>query len=137
MRWSLRTLADALAYAGVLTALVALPGAAVGLAFRGDLVAAKRLLFLVGFALLAYGSFQLRPSPPSSGQADPAGRRGSDPTARDEPRGIQALVGRALPATVRPAPADRLPIHAKLVVAALAMLLASLLLEVAFGVGAG
>lgn len=134
MRWSRRTAADALAYATVLTAAVALPGAVVGLAFRGDLVAAKRLLFLVGFALLAYGSVQLRPSPPTGGEG---GRHGSDSSGRYEPRGIQALVGRALPGPIRPAPAERFPVHAKLVLAGLAMLLASLLLEVAAGVGTG
>lgn len=127
-RVRIRQAVDALAYAAVLTGAVAVVGAAVGLAFRGNLIAAKRLLFLVGFGLIGYAAFRLRPR--SRWRRDSTRKNGGRP-----PRGLQAVVARALPATVRPPTARRLSAETKLLVAGAVMLLVSMLAEVALGVG--
>lgn len=125
-----RQAVDALAYAAVLTVPVAAIGAALGLAFRGNLIAAKRLLFLVGFGLVGYAAFRLRPR---SSRERGAVREGD---GRSRPRGLQSAVSRALPSAVRPPPERRLSAAAKLFVAGTVMLLVSLLAEAALGVGA-
>lgn len=120
---------DALAYAAVLAGSVAAVGTALGLAFRGNLIAAKRLLFLAGFGLVGYAAFRLRPRSPW--KRDGARESGG----RSRPRGLQATVARALPAAVRPPPDRRLSAAAKLFVAGATMLLGSLFAEVVLGVG--
>lgn len=127
-RVRVRQAVDALAYAAVLTGAVAAVGAAVGLAFRGNLVAAKRLLFLVGFGLIGYAAFRLRSR--SRWRRDSTRKNGGRP-----PRGLQAVVARTLPSAVRPPPDRRLSASTKLFVAGAAMLLVSMLAEVVIGIG--
>ncbi|MFC6724868.1 hypothetical protein ACFQE1_10890 [Halobium palmae] len=131
-RRALRLL-DTLAYAVALTAVAFAIGAiAATVAGRNALLGAKWFLFTVGFTLLAYSAFQLRPTPLWK-------RDGNDGDGDDEPEsvGVQSVVAETIPASYRLRPADRHSAALKLFVGSLAMLVTSFLMEAVFGVAIG
>lgn len=132
---------DALAYALVVTVAATLGALVVGIATGGGLVRSKAVLFLIGLGLMAYATIRLWPSSPSEFETDdrtaaPFERAGpSLPATQTETR-FQALV-RAVPPVrwLRPPPPERrLSPAAKLFVGSVTVLLASFLMETAFGV---
>jgi|GEM_PF-2502333 len=120
---------DGLQYAVLVTAAVTLVLAPVSLLVTGDLVFAKYGLFFLGFLTVAIGSWKLRP---------PARNRSPSrfhvPNTRAE-RGFGAVVNRVPPAAWYLDEDDRLSDGARLVVAGVALLVASYLLELVFHVG--
>lgn len=121
-RRGLQTL-DAVAYALVVTALVFAIGAGAAAATgRQPLVGGKRVMFFVGFILLGYSAFQLRPTPLWK-------RDGETETERRRPVGIQAAVARVMPASIRLAPDERLSPTAKLFIASVLVLATSGVME--------
>lgn len=120
---------DVAVYAVALTALVAAVGVAVG-ALRGNgPVAAKHLLFWVGFLLLGLGSWKLRP--------EPAWNRETRLTLRDSRRAspFQRALHRLPPLSRYELPRDRLPSDGlKFLAGSLAMLATSAAMEFLLGV---
>ncbi|WP_435334292.1 DUF7555 family protein [Haloarchaeobius sp. TZWWS8] len=135
---------DAVSYGVLVVILVAGPAAFLELSGRGTLFTTKHLLFWVGFGLLAYASFQLRP--PSPKELDD--REGIFVTSGDDrqKRADTTIGGRsettvekvvALLPPMRWAPLrpdERFSVHAKLLVAAILMLALSMAMEFVFGV---
>lgn len=127
--WALR-LADAVWYAVVLTGIVAGLSAPVSLLIGGSLVGVKWTLFVVGFTVLAAGSWKLRPSA--------AWRDESSRLEQENTRGqgnFQGLVDQLPPLRGRRLPdADRISDGTKLVLGGCLMLAASFLMEAALGI---
>lgn len=134
---------DALAYATLLVAAVTGVSAFFELSGQGTLFRTKYVLFWVGFALLAYSSFQLRPPSPSSMDA-----QGEFVTSGDDrQRKAEGTVGgesvsrlERLAAWLPPMrwvdvdPSDRFSPHAKQFLAAVLMLGVSIAMEFVFGI---
>lgn len=137
-KWVLRAL-DGLQYGVVLSGVVVLvaAGAAYALALvtRGPdsiatvrpLLAAKWLLFVLGFFLMALGAFRMRPAAPYKEHS----RFSLDLRNSREAEGLAAIAGRLPPLSLYdPRPADRLSTGGRLLVGSLVMLAVSALLEV-------
>lgn len=130
--------ADAAAYAAVVAAVATLVAVVVGVASGGGLVRAKYLLFLGGFALMAYATVRLWPTSISDVEEDTAPR---DPTGRTVPEApdrtrFQAFV-RALPPVrwLPPPPIEaRISPAGKLLLGSVFVLLVSYLMEAVFGI---
>lgn len=127
-----RVWADALAYAGVVTALVAVAAMAIGVATGGGFVRGNVVLFVAGWALLAYATVRLWPTSPDDleeSAAPVAGPSGS-------PSRIQRIAREVPPArwTRPPAREDRIGSAGKLFVSSLLVLCLSFVLETVFGV---
>lgn len=130
-------LLDTAGYAVAVTAVVFLVGAGLAAAAgRQPLVGAKWFMFLVGFGLLAYSAFQLRPTPKwkqdeANGDAN-GGLLRSD--SRDEQVGLQAAVARAVPDGYRLPADERHSSGVKLFVASVCVLVTSFVMETVFGI---
>ncbi len=128
-----RQTVDALAYAVVLTVVAFLVTSVVSVVLalsvdaplRSSLIGTKRLLFLVGFVLLGYGTLKLRPR--SAWKQE--GAIGASTDSGGEPTGIQRAVSDALPDRWSLPPDERLPVGAKLFVASVVILATSLTME--------
>ncbi|WP_267641285.1 DUF7555 family protein [Haloarchaeobius amylolyticus] len=139
-----RKTVEAVVYGLVVTLLVAGSSAFLELSGRGTLYTTKHVLFWLGFALLAYASFQLRPpSPRGSDQpysdlltAGDDRQRKADTTVggRRETR-LERLVSWLPPVRwVALPPDDRFSVNAKLLLASVFMLLLSMAMEFVFGI---
>jgi hypothetical protein len=127
--WALR-LADALLYATVLTSVVIAVVAPLSLATGGSLVGVKWALFLLGFPLMAGGSWKLRPS---AAWRDEGSRLDWENT-RGEGK-LQGIVDSLPPLRGRRLrDTDRLSDGTKLFLTGSLMLVVSFLLEALFGV---
>lgn len=128
---------DALTYA-LLVALVTTVGAvALGVLTGGGLLRAKYVLFVAGFLLLSYATLRLWPSSPADLETDErSGGSGTSLPAVAEESRFQRLVRAAPPMRWlgSPPPERRLSPPSKLFLGSLLVLLASYLLETAFGV---
>ncbi|MFC4359835.1 hypothetical protein ACFO0N_17965 [Halobium salinum] len=129
--------ADALAYVVVLTGALFLVGSAFSLALGQGFVGTKYLLFFVGFGMFGYAAFLLRPKPPWKGDND--GERAvsgagetTETEAQDKP--THRLANRLLPANMRLPPDQRLSAGAKMLLAAIAVLATSYVMEAVFNV---
>lgn len=143
-------LTHAIVYA-VLVAVVSTLGALVlGVASGGGLVAAKIILFLVGWLLMAYAVFRLWPSDASEYRTqDPseirkkkanAGSKGSTPDsipAEETQTRFQTIVRQLPPVRwlPHPTPTHRFTTEAKLFIGSVFVLLTSFGMEVVLGVG--
>lgn len=129
---------DAAVYAVVLTGVVFVVGALVSAAAGGGLPGAKWFMFFVGFAMFGYASLKLRPKAAwrNGGRAD--GADGGLFSGSDEPVGIERAVGDALdavlPPTLRPTSDERPSSGTKLFLGSVCILVASFLMEFAFGI---
>lgn len=123
-------LADAALYAVVLTAVLAVAFTPLSLAISGGFAVVKFVLFVAGFVVLAAGSWKLRP--PARWREEPSRLH------REDTRGagrLQSIVDRLPPFRDRRLrDADRISDGSKLVLAGLAMLLVSYLMEAVLGV---
>lgn len=125
-----RSVADLGLYAVVLTAVLTAVATVASLLFTGRLVAAKWLLFVAGFWLMALGAWKLRPPP---AWRDGAGRFGLE-NSRGDGR-LQGLVDRLPPLRAAPpVDAERFSDGTKLLTASVLTLAVSVLLELG-GVG--
>jgi hypothetical protein len=129
--------ADALAYVVVLTGGLFLVGSVFSLALGQGLVGTKYLLFFVGFGMFGYAAFLLRPTAPwdreSDGESMAAGSGDTDEEeAQNKP--THRLATRLLPAGMRLPPDQRLSAGAKMLLAAIAVLGTSYVLEAVFNV---
>ena len=129
-----RVWADALTYAGVVTALTAGCAMTLGIATGGGFVRGNVLLFVAGWGLLAYATVRLWPSSPDDLGTDPADPIGE---ARGASTRIQTLARSVPPARwVRPpAREDRMTPEGKLLVSSVLVLALSFVLETVFGIG--
>ena len=133
----LRQAIDAVVYGLVYTLVVGLAGGGLSAALGAGWFGVELTLFLVGVTLLAYASFQLRPAKRWDVEFEDDGFRVVRPDeggrvvgSREESR-FQAAVQRVPPLPrLGLAPEARLSSAAKLFVAALVMLLASIVLEI-------
>lgn len=136
-RFRFRQAVDALVYGIVYTLVVAVTSGGVSLALGGGWFGVEAALFFVGVTLLAYAAFQLRPAKRWDVEFEEDGYRivrpGDDTRvvgSREESR-FQAAVQRVPPLpSMGLHPESRLSPAAKLFVAALVMLLTSLVLEI-------
>ena len=122
---------DGVAYAVALAAALTVVGAAVCLPLSWGLVGVKYWLFLVGVLLFGVGTFMLRPK---AGWKDDDEDGGSVPRSEDESRFSRAT-RLALPEGVAVRREERWSAGARLFLGSLAVLLTSMLMEFAFGVG--
>lgn len=137
----LRTLAlvsvDALTYAVVLALATTVGAVALGLATGGGLLRAKYVLFFVGFLLLGYASVRLWPRSPADVERDATRGVAGDsiPETADETR-FQRLVQATPPLRWLddPPPERRVTPRGKLLLGSFAVLLASYLMEIFFGI---
>lgn len=181
-----RQIADALAYAAVLTGSAFVAGSALSFALGGGLVGAKYLLFFVGFGMLGYATFLLWPTPPwrgddgrssgagggrfggggllpiglgsrggsdsdpgsgggagsgseskpgagaRAGSSAPSRRSPGERAAQDKP--FHRIASRLLPPGIRLPPEQRFSAGAKLLLAAVAVLATSFVMEAVFNV---
>lgn len=121
---------DGVAYAVALAAALTVVGAAVCLPFGWGWVGVKYWLFFVGFLLFGVGTFMLRPE---AGWKDD-----DDGTVDDQPEDesrFERATRRALPESVAVRTEERWSAGARLFLGSLAVLLTSMLMEFAFGVG--
>ncbi|WP_439027924.1 DUF7555 family protein [Haloarchaeobius sp. DT45] len=136
---------EAVVYGLVVTLFVAGSAAFLELSGRGTLYTTKHVLFWVGFALLAYASFQLRPPSPRGAQR--AGQDTFITSGDDRHKKADTTVGgrketrlERLVSWLPPvrwfaiAPDDRFSVHTKLLLAAVFMLALSIAMEFAFGI---
>lgn len=120
------------AVAGVYAAVSMLGALALGAALAP---AVKYGYFVLGWLTFGYGTLLLLPSKPWKSADDSADLFGP-PESDDGDSGFQQFVQRLPPARFRPLePARRLPTGARLFVASLFVLGASIVLEQVFGVG--
>jgi hypothetical protein len=137
LRFRLRQAVDAIVYGLAYTLVVGLAGGALSAALGAGWFGVEFTLFLVGVTLLAYASFQLRPAKRWDVEFEDDGFQVVRPDesgrvvgSREESR-FQAAVQRLPPLPrVGLEPESRLSPAAKLFVAALVMLLASIVLEI-------
>lgn len=123
---------DTAGYAVVVTTVVFLVGAAIAaVAGRQPLVGAKWFMFFVGFLLLAYSAFQLRPTPVWKEDDDNGTMNGN---GNDSPVGLQAAVADAIPEDYQLPVDQRHSKAAKLFVASILVLVTSFLMETVFGI---
>ncbi|WP_330631294.1 DUF7555 family protein [Halocatena halophila] len=121
-----RQLLDLLVYDGAITTIVLLVGLLVGLITGGGLVTAKFVLFVVGFVLLAIGTFKLRPRPPWKDES-------RIPSMDEQP--LQIWLYDHWPLDSHGCrPPDRLPIGLKIMGAGVLVLVVSFVMESVFGV---
>jgi len=123
-----RRLADALARAVVLTALVVAVSAAISFALGGRWLGVKFILFVVGFLALGIGGILARPTP--AWRDEPYVSRSGESTP------FQALVDRLL-GRFALAPDERFPTGVRVLLAGVLMLAISFLMETVFGVVIG
>jgi hypothetical protein len=121
-------LLDVVVYAVAVTAVAMVVTGVPSLALGWGLVGVKFALFFVGFGMLGYATFKLRPKPPWKDDDDPQLRNDREEV------GIAGLVVGLIPARFRLAPDERPSIGAKLFVASVTMLATSYLLESVLGV---
>ncbi|MGQ3328697.1 MULTISPECIES: DUF7555 family protein [Halorubrum] len=122
-----RALADAFAYALVVAVVVLLGSVALGLATGGGFVRGKLLAFVAGWLLVGYATVRLWPSSVDDLDRPSMSARGTR---------LEGLV-RALPPIrwIRlPAPPERVRVAGKVLLAGVATLGGSLLMETALGV---
>ena len=125
---------DTVGYAVAVTAVVFLVGAAIAaVAGRQPLLGAKWFMFFVGFLLLAYSAFQLRPTPAWK-ETDESETGAGNGTTDDSPVGLQALVARAIPEAYQLPVDQRHSAALKLFVASVFVLVTSFLMETVFGI---
>lgn len=129
--------ADAFAYVVVLTGALFLVGSAFSLALGQGFVGTKYLLFFVGFGMFGYSAFLLRPKPPwkreDDGDRAVSGR--GDTTEQDaQNKPTHRLANRLLPSNMRLPPDQRFSAGAKMLLAALAVLGTSYVMEAVFNV---
>ncbi len=135
---------DAVVYGVAMVALVTIPSAFLELSGRGSLYTTKHVLFWLGFALLAYASFQLRPDAPyhsddesrtfTSGNEGTKKRSETTVGGRKETR-LEKVVAWLPPLRWYPlAVDDRFSVHAKMVLGSVLMLVLSMLMEFVFGI---
>ncbi|WP_435365214.1 DUF7555 family protein [Haloarchaeobius sp. DYHT-AS-18] len=136
---------EAVVYGLVVALFVAGASAFLELSGRGTLYTTKHVLFWVGFALLAYASFQLRPPSPRASQGpgdstfvtsgdDRQKKAETTVGGRRETR-LERLVSWLPPVRwFAIAPDDRFSVHAKLLLAAVFMLALSMAMEFVFGI---
>ena len=136
---------DALAYAVLLVAVVAGMSAFFELSGEGTLYRTKFVLFWVGFALLAYASFQLRPDSPSKVESkdefvtsgDDRQKKASGSVGAQSPTRLERLASWLPPMRwVEVNPDDRFSTYAKQFLAAVLMLVTSMTMEFVFGIAA-
>lgn len=137
LRFRLRQAVDALVYGLVFTLIAVLLGALLSFPLGLGWLGVELFLFIVGVALLGYSSFQLRPAKRWDVEFDDDGFRITRPNEsrvvgdREVSR-FQRAVQRVPPLpTVALDPEQRLSPAAKLFVASLLLLVASILLEAA------
>jgi hypothetical protein len=120
-------LLDTVAYAVTATAVAIVASGVPSLALGWGLVGVKFALFFVGFAMMGFATFKLRPTPPW---------KDDDPTMENDTEevGLAAVVSGRIPEPYRLDPADRASVGTKLFVASIAILTTSYLLESALGV---
>ena len=131
VRLRVRVWADAVGYALAVAAVAVVAAVVVGVATGGGLVRAKVLLFVGGWTLLAYATVRLWPR-----SVEDADERGRSLPGTAAPTRFRAIV-RSLPPLrwMRPPPPTRrLRPPAKLFLGAIFVLLASLAMEVVFGI---
>lgn len=130
--------ADAVAYVVVLTGALFLVGSAFSLALGQGFVGTKYLLFFVGFGMFGYAAFLLRPTPPWKREGDGESVVGagsgetSEEEAQDKP--THRLASRLLPEGLRLPPDQRLSAGTKMLLAAIAVLATSYVMEAVFNV---
>ena len=134
---------DALAYAALLAAAVAGVSAFFELSGEGTLFRTKYVLFWVGFALLAYASFQLRPDSPSKMESkgtfvtsgDDRQKKASGSVGARSSTRLERLAAWLPPMRwVEVNQNDRFSTHAKQFLAAVLMLGLSMAMEFVFGI---
>lgn len=132
-------LLDAVVYACAVAALIFGGSAVVStILFGGDWTGAVFIMFLVGWVMVAYGTFQLRPEPPWTTEHTDQGMKikRTDTSAdkatvgsRTETR-FQATMQRLPPLRWYSLPPDeRLPVSAKVFLSGVAVLVASYVVE--------
>lgn len=136
---------DALAYAVILVIAVAGTSAFFELSGEGTLFRTKFVLFWVGFALLAYASFQLRPDSPSKMETntefvtsgDDRQKRAAGTVGTRSASRLERLAAWLPPMRwVEVNPDDRFSPYTKQFLAAVLMLVLSAAMEFVFGVAA-
>ncbi len=126
-RLTLRLL-DTVAYAVTATAVAVLASGVPSVALGWGLVGVKFALFFVGFALMGFATFKLRPTPPWKDDDDPTIENDTEEV------GLAAVVSGWIPEPYRLDPAERASVGTKLFVASIAILTTSYLLESVLGV---
>jgi hypothetical protein len=121
-------LLDVVVYAVTVTAVAVVVSAVPSFALGWGLVGVKFALFFVGFGMLGYATFKLRPTPPWKNEDDPRIRNDREEV------GIAARATSLIPPRFRLGPEQRPSIGAKLFVASVTMLVTSYLLESVLGV---
>lgn len=136
---------DALAYATLIVVGVTGVSAFFELSGAGTLFRTKYVLFWLGFALLAYASFQLRPDSPSQQNrntefltsGDDRQKRASGSVGSRSSTRLERLAAWLPPMRwVTVNPDDRFSPHAKQFLAALLLLAVSIAMEFVFGIAA-
>jgi len=131
-----RQVLDVLVYSIAVTALVFLLGAAITLAIGWGWIGIEVVMFLVGFAGLGYGAFQLRGPARWDVEFQDEGYDVTRPNESDVVGSREETVFQAAVQRIPPLnwyglpPRARLPPAAKLFIASLCILLGSILLEV-------
>lgn len=134
---------DALAYAALLAGAVTATSAFFELSGEGTLFRTKYVLFWVGFALLAYASFQLRPDSPSKMESkgefvtsgDDRQKRAAGSVGTRTPTRLERVAAWLPPMRwVEVNPDDRFSTDTKRFLAAVLMLLTSIAMEFVFGI---
>ncbi|GAA0223656.1 hypothetical protein ACFFQF_09055 [Haladaptatus pallidirubidus] len=134
---------DALVYAVAVAGFAFLVGVVVSFSLGSALVGVKYFLFLIGFAIFGYATFLMLPSAPwDVNKTDDGGveivrndERGDVIGSREETR-FQAAVQRIPPLShYSIPPEERLSPATKLLIASIAVLATSYIMETAFGVG--
>lgn len=133
--------ADVLTYAGVVAILISVIAVVVGIMTGGGLVRGKTIIFLVGFAMLAYATIRLWPTDPEEfgrGSSPEMQIESDTPDLTDEDDSPIETISHSIPPArwlESPPPEYRWSRAGKLFIASLLLLLISIVLERGFGVG--
>lgn len=131
-RW-LNQILDVTVYAVSITLVLALFSAVVSLPFGNVLSGVKWGLFIVGWIIIAYGSFQLRPKPSKKPIGDSGGNGNSggreETWFQEQTQRLPPLRRRTIP------PEQRLSMPLKLFISGIVVLVTSFLMETVLGVG--
>ncbi len=127
VRHSARVWVDAVGYALVLTTVVTIAAIALGLATGGGFVRGKFLTFLAGWLLVGYATVRLWPS---------RGEESGESLSGTRRTRFQRIVRSVPPIRwIRPPqPTERLRVAAKVFLAGVVTLLASVVMEVGLGI---
>lgn len=127
---------DAITYAVAITALATLGSLAIGITTGGGLVRGKTVLFVVGWLLMAYATWQLWPSTPDDVKTTGIRRPSISPLDGPDETPLERYVGMLPPNRwIRSPRSDRqITIPGKQFLASLLVLSTSFAMETVFGI---